>query len=142
MTKMYSSSDVNKVVNAVRGYYEGKQTKTHDQEKDPDTIEVHNYLPQDYEVSGENIAPRGERGRDDEEEEDGVVARYPASYHAAIEGDQLIIRSKAPQQQQESDRFTFDRSTRDRRDGPPRTLAQMNQFFRDYYPRRRSTAAR
>ena len=42
---------------------------------------------------------------------------------------------------EETDLFVFDsKKAKDRH--PPRTLAQMNQFLRDYYPRRRTTAAR
>ena len=132
MTRKYNAQDVHKVVNAVRRYYERSRTR----DEVPRIIEIHNHLParDDYSVSGENISPR-----DEEAEEDGVVARYPGSYHAAIEGDQLVIRSKAPQQ--ETDIYSFDsKTTKDHR--PPRTLAQMNRFLRDYYPRRRSTAAR
>lgn len=123
MTKKYDAEDVHKVVNAVRDYYEGKGTRA----EDPSTIEIHNHLParDDYSLSGEA-------------DEDGVVARYPASYHAAIEDDELVIYSEAPKQKTKTDLYDF--KTQDR--GPPRTLAQMNRFLRDYYPRRRSTAAR
>jgi hypothetical protein len=130
MTKKYDAEDVHKVVNAVRDYYESKRTR----DEDPSTIEIHNHLParDDYSVSGENIAPRDE-GADD----DGVVARYPASYHAEIEDDELVIYSRAPESR--TDLYDF-KATHDHR--PPRTLAEMNQFFAGYYPRRRSTAAR
>jgi hypothetical protein len=43
--------------------------------------------------------------------------------------------------EEKTDLYNFD-SKNAQDSGPPRTLAQMNQFLRDYYPRRRSTAAR
>ena len=62
-------------------------------EKDPDTIEIHNHVPgDDEEAENEwgrlNKGKYGDLARNDDnrrqrdDEENGVVARYPASYHA------------------------------------------------------------
>jgi hypothetical protein len=133
MTKKYDAQDIDKVVTAVRRYYEGNK-RTRDQSDPDDTIEIHNHVPggEDYAVNGENITAG------DEAEENGVVARYPATYHAATEGNELVIYSKAPQQK--TDIYNFDRAAQDSQ--PPQTLRQMNAYLRDYYPRKRTTAAR
>ena len=54
-------------------------------------------MTRDYTVAGENIAPdqRDDEEEEPDDEEGEVVARYPAGdYHAATEGDQLVIYSR------------------------------------------------
>jgi len=113
----------------------GRQ-RTRDDE-DPDTIEIHNHIPE------------GDNQRDDEGEEgdeNGVIARYPASsHHVRTEGDEIVVYGRPPREGSDMSaaeaNLSFDHAkTHDNR--PPRTLAALNEFYRRYYPRRRTTAAR
>ena len=112
----------------------GRQ-RTRDQE-DPDTIEIHNHIPE------------GDNQRDDEGEEgdeDGVVARYPSTYHVTREGDQIVVYSRAPREGNDEtaaeSNLSFDHA-RTHDHGPPRSLFALNEFYRGYYGRRKKTAAR
>ena len=58
------------------------------------------------------------------EDDDSVVGRFPAHFHASVEDGQLVVRSKPSERK--SDRNTMDRQ-------PPSTLAQMNSFLRRFY---------
>jgi hypothetical protein len=130
-------------------------------------IEIHNHIPEDYgALASEEMTPgdpgrrhvddRRHRQRDDEEEVGEVAARFPADFHAQVEGDELVVYSRPPLSQR-TDIYDFkieDRGRRpadrhrlaDTRDAwrarPPRTTAALNRFMADYYPRRKATAAR
>ena len=107
--------------------------RTRDQE-DPDTIEIHNHIPE------------GDNQRDEEEgDKDGVIARYPSTYHVRTEGKEIVVYSRLPRQGGDmsaaESNLAFDHvRTQDHQ--PPRTLAQLNRYFNGYYGRRKKTAAR
>lgn len=132
----------------------GEARRRRDDDEEPETIEIHNHLPQfgrepDYgaltseEMDSDRARHRdlrARRHRDDEyeDDEDGeVVARYPASYHVQTEGDEIVIYSKPPRSQP-TDLLDFrvdDRRrkhvARDQR--PPQSLAELNQLHRQFY---------
>ena len=90
MTRRYDASDIDKLVTAVRQYYESRRTRDCD-------------------------------------------------CTASSEG---IVSSDDETTKQETDLYNFDSKTA-KDAGPPRTLAQMNQFLAGYYKRPgRRTAAR
>jgi len=74
----------------------------------------------------------------DDEEPDGqgdVVARYPAGYHVATEGDEIVVYRRAPNHK--TDIFEFD-TTQDSGPRPPRTLFELNRLHANHYGRRRA----
>jgi hypothetical protein len=122
----------------------GEHRMRDDEDPDGDVIEIHNHLPSDLEehevIGREDIVPDRcnlARRRGDEEEpddEDGdVVARYPASYHVATEGDEIVVYSCAPQHKTDRSDMNTDRRTRDGR--PPQTVAELNALHLRHYGR-------
>jgi hypothetical protein len=122
-------------------------------EQEPDELEVHNHMPEDYGVNGKRWPvsepewpPHADRRRvdrrrvdrrhDDEEGEEGagqVVARYPGTHHAQFEDDQLVVYDGPPNQR--TDRFDMDRGTTDSK-RPPQTLSELNALHKQHYATR------
>jgi hypothetical protein len=102
-------------------------------------------------------ALRGHHHRDQEKPDEGeIIARFPSSCTASIEGDELVIRSGSAdtpvtfegddvealpdnreehaEHEEETDRHSMDR--RITRDRAPHTLAALNEFNQQFYGRR------
>jgi hypothetical protein len=95
---------------------------------------------------------RSRHHRDQEEPDEGdgeIIARFPSTCTAAIEGNELVVRSGSadtpvtfegddvetlPHNQEETDRHSMDR--RITRDLAPHTLAALNHFHQQFYGRR------
>lgn len=122
-----------------------------DDEPEDDVIEIHNHVddPDCGAATSEKFSPQDRRrGRDDEELEPDdkhgkVVAKYPPGHHAeTAEDGSIVVYDAPPGYKTDILDFKIDDASRTRDRCAPRTLAELNAFFRRHYPRRKATAAR
>lgn len=111
-----------------------------EEEEEPDTIEVHNYMPTNeesadqYDRAGDDEEPSSESGRNGE-----IVARFPASgYTALTEGDEIVVYRGSGSPTHRTDIYEMDTKARDSRPQAPRTLAELNRFHAAHYGNRRT----